>query len=258
MSYFPPGDLPLLGWAQQDRTLADVLSDSEPDVVREVWRSIAVCLVGYGAADKPKGRRKAYQAIVGPGESAGMLRDMLTMSGCGLVGGCCFRCAGVRDPMLEPPYRIGWAIDRLRLIGVRSGAYTTPEPGRAPGIGDLAYVGHPKPPKPRAPTPEQLELWQRAVNQWLVLYGGEAHVFMVVSNDGNQVASVGGGQVDAAGAQCIKQTSRRVEWRGPSGTRLWIGGRRCSWFLDCTKLPYTAPWVLPVPGPGWPFGVDPD
>jgi len=58
--------------------------------------------------------------------------------------------------------------------------------------------------------------------------------------------SVDGGQVKD-GSQCIKRCERDVLWKG---AELWIGGRRCSWFIDCTRLEYAAPWVLPVPGPG--------
>ncbi len=228
----------------QERTLAELKHD-DAEAVREAWRSIAVCLVGYGAADEPKGRRVAYQDIVGPGETTGMRRDMLRMSGCGLVAGCCWRCGGVRDGLLAPPYRLGWAIDRLRVLGLRAEACVTPTKQRTPGIGDTIYVGAPKPPKPKEPS--KLHAWELAVAAWRALYGGEAHVEVVTELGPKQLVVVAGGQTDKEGKQTIKRLERDIAWRGD---KLWIGGRRCSWFIDCTKLEYASPWTLPVPGPG--------
>jgi len=226
-------------WLEWDAHFTDSVSRN---YIRAAFRRIARGLVGFGARDKPKGRRIAYQAIVGPGESARMRQDMLRMSGCGLVGACVWRCSGVRDARLAPPYKIGSAISRLEALADDAGAKVRASLELRPGVGDLMLVGRAKPVRPRDPA--KLPQWQREVALWRDQWGGEAHVTIVAGVCKTSAITVNGGQRDATGQQCITE-SEDLPFFEKHG-RLWFGFRRVSWWVDCCRLPFAAQWYLPV------------
>lgn len=213
--------------------------------IRKTFAEIASGLVGFGAVDKPPGRRAAYQDTLGPGETGSMRQSMLTMYSCGLVGRAILRLAGVRHRRLAPPYRVGMAVSDLSVIGIEHGARRSGGPGDWPHLGDIACIGEAGPARPKQQTPEAMGAYQAARARWLADWGGEAHVFCVTERDESMYRSVDGGQQDEQlGGMCIEAKERSYSIRRD---RLWIGGRRLNFFLSCVALKFDpdAQWILP-------------
>lgn len=162
--------------------------DSQPsDLAQAIIQQAQKC-VGF-SADPAGGTRQAYLDLIAPGETAASQEQMSKMSGCGLVIGGFWRRAGIVDPSLDPPYKVGTAVNRLYEIARKNGAWIAYKSGQGmlPSPGDMVLVG----------------------NASMGGNGGIEHVFTVTSaTDEATIRSIDGGQVDSKGFQCITEKER--------------------------------------------------
>ena len=153
-----------------------------PDEIREAVCCAARTCVGLRADSQD------YLDFTAPGESADTQAEMAKMSGCGLTVAGIWRAAGLHDPKLDSPYKIGQGIARLYAIALAHGAWRPFKKGSYPQPGDMVLIGDNTP------------------------AGGYEHVYTIagVIEDGF-FDTIDGGQVDN-GLQCIK--AKRHKWAG--------------------------------------------
>ncbi len=140
---------------------------------RQVFQEAALAVEGLGGAPET---REAYLALIAPGESDAMQRDMLQMNGCALTVRGVWRDLGVNHAILNRPYRIGMAVADVAQIAKDANAWRrTGEPL----IGDVFLI-------------DNLE-----------------HVGIVIDRpNASSIISIDGGQRDAFGNQLIRRRSR--------------------------------------------------
>ncbi len=176
---------------------------------REIFAENALSAEGLGGAFET---REAYLALIGPGESDAMLRDMLLMNGCALTVRGLWRQAGVNHSILNRPYKVGMAVADVVQIAKDSDAWRT---SGEPLVGDVFLI-------------DNLE-----------------HVGTVVERpNASQVVSVDGGQRDAAGSQLIRKRSRVLTdgiMFGNDGVNDGVA-RRLIGYCDCVAL--AAAWGI--------------
>ncbi len=201
---------------------------------RRSFVELADAMCGVGAAPD---RREEYLALVAPDEPPAMREAMTTaivgggrgMSGCALVVRGLWRRAGVVHPRLAAPYVIGRAVQDVYAIAKEAGALRGASSLLAapPLPGDVFCVD----------APEHVGIVVEVTDVDQVRGGGAI-------GGGVQIASVDGGQRDAAGWQLVRRRERRFR-RGagalvttsparpglPTGTR-----RTLLWGVDCWRV----------------------
>jgi hypothetical protein len=103
----------------------------------------ALSLDGVSADPDDPYTRAEYELAIARGETDQRASEMTRMSGCALIAAAVLRAAGVRCPLLEPPYRTGTAISRLNQMGIDAGAWVKTR-GFMPFPGDVVLVGPPE------------------------------------------------------------------------------------------------------------------
>jgi hypothetical protein len=170
---------------------------------RSQFAQNALDVEGLGGAPET---RDDYLALIAPGESEAMRRDMLQMNGCALVVRGLWRQMGINHNLLNRPYRIGMAVADVVQIAKDSGAWRT---SGEPLVGDVFLI-------------DNLE-----------------HVGTVVERpNGSAVISVDGGQRDNFGNQLIRKRSRVLVdgvMFGNDGVNDGVA-RRLIGYCDCVAL----------------------
>ncbi len=180
--------------------------------------AVAPTVVALDADPADPDQRRAYIELIAPGERPSVAAEMANLSGCGLVVAGLWRAAGVEDPQLNAPYRIGSALSRLISIANSVGAWVPFAAGSFPDPGDMILVGD---------------------NDT----GDVEHVFTVTAitvdeQGAAQIRSVDGGQRDAKGFETILALSR--SWRGSIDTVTGHASRRIVGWIDTSLLPSTS------------------
>lgn len=67
-------------------------------------------------------QRALYELVIAPGETDERAEEMARMSSCTLVVRGLWRRLGVKHPRLEPPYKLGRAVEDVAEIALESGA----------------------------------------------------------------------------------------------------------------------------------------
>jgi len=202
--------------------------------VRGAVAAYAASIAGTSACSK----RLEYMSIIAPGETPSTQGEMCTMSSCGLTVAGIWRACGYRGPALNAPYQIGSALSRLIDIGQDTGAYIPYSAGVSPKPGDM------------------------------VLLGGEAHVYTVVSvsseADGTTlIHSVDGGYPSGGtgpGSDCNAIAATQHRWRDGQDTDPYLT-RPILAVIDVTQV--ITPFRMPLAGfvqaaPPGSRGVDSD
>jgi hypothetical protein len=182
----------------------------------------APSVVGLDADPADPDQRRAYLDLIAPGESAGVAAEMATLSGCGLVVAGLWRAAGVKDALLDAPYRIGTAVSRLTSIASHVNAWVSFAAGHFPEPGDMVLVG------------------ESGVVDGVVV--DTEHVFTVTAitfddQGAAQIDSVDGGQQDAKRFETILARSR--SWKGSFDTVAGHSPRRIQGWINASLLPAT-------------------
>jgi hypothetical protein len=152
-------------------------------------------LVSLRAWDGCNAAEQRYEALICcDADSRAMREQMKRMSGCALCVRGWLRLAGLSDPILEAPYRVGRAVADVFRLGAAHGRILR---GTAVEPGDIVCVGGGK------------------------TLGGTEHVFVVLESDGRMCTSVDGGQL-VRGRQGIRVVARPM-----AGD--WIGSRKLAW-----------------------------
>jgi hypothetical protein len=183
---------------------------------------------GFGVDDRPAGRRAAYGDLLAWGESAAMrdslLQKTLANSSCGLVIRSAWRLLGVRDPLLDPPYKPGSVITNLVAYARQCGAFNDAKTVDSVQRGDVI----------------------------LIVEGNRQHIFTVIERDGDTVTSLDGGQaapqgsgLDDGGCNSARKRVRTFA----ADHRSFAGDTRAVWcWIDVEKLRFSAPIIQPVRG----------
>lgn len=180
--------------------------DDEDDTARLACIMVAMAMTGATGEE--------YLGIVGPGESHQMRRDMLAMSGCGLVGRGYLRQLGFVHPKLQPPYRIGNAFDDVHNMAYNAGCLCT-LPVDPSALGSIIAMGR----------------------------GLNTHMAILVStvyqspNGTPMVWTIDGGQTDVRGNQTILYRQRAIT-AGKTRIRA-LDGRDLLWSVDPLRLQRT-------------------
>jgi len=183
--------------------------------IRAQILAAAPTVVGLDADRADPDRRQRYLDLIAPGETPIVAADLATRAGCGLVVAGLWRAAGVEDPQLDAPYRIGSALTRLKSIADSVGAWIPFAAGSFPDPGDMVLV--------RDTGAVDVE-----------------HVFTVTAitvdeQGAAQIQSVDGGQRDAKGFETILALSR--SWRGSIDTVTGHASRLIVGWIDTSLLP---------------------
>lgn len=176
---------------------------------RSIFVENALSVEGLGGAPE---HQADYLALIAPGETEAMQRDMLQMNGCALTVRGLWRMAGVNHPILQRPYRIGMAVSDVVQIGKDAGAWRTtgqPLPGDVFLIDNLEHVGT-----------------------------------VVERPTETEIASIDGGQRDSFGHQLIRHRTRVFvdgALFGNDGVNDGVR-RNLIGYIDCTAL--AAKWGI--------------
>lgn len=182
------------------------MSSSVSSFFRSTILEIATASVGLSAPHDD------YRALIADGESPAMADSMQDMSGCALVLRGIFRLAGVTDPRVLAPYKIGEAVADVvglcRDAGASMHGASTPPP--ANGDHELVYPA---------------DLPRRLFAAGNVLYlSGPEHMCLVLEATPTgfgpswHVTTIDGGQRDEAGRETVAKRTRT--W---TPTKLGIG-----------------------------------
>lgn len=173
-------------------TIATDSSDSGLTLIRERVCKLARASVGLGAYRKLDLQGNmgepgdGYRTLIADGETVSMARSMTNMSGCALVVRGIWRLAGLVDPRLSAPYRVGSAIATIVAMAHEAGASRRPGGplhSETPTEGDVLYLTTP----------------QEHVCTFMGCYS---------DSSGEVWITIDGGQRDGAGGELVKRCSR--------------------------------------------------
>jgi len=171
--------------------------------IRQAVTAYAVSIAGTSeASDKAK-----YVCIIAPGETISKQQGMAKESSCGLTIAGIWRACGYYGRSLNAPYEIGSAFARLENIGYETRAYHPYAPGLLPKPGDM------------------------------VLLGGEAHVYTVISvaaqPDGTVVIQSVDGGIGSGGTGIAKSNHT---WRDGYDADPYVPPRPIQGIIDVTGV----------------------
>lgn len=209
---------------------------TDPQRFRERVVEMVSLFNGFGHDDRPYGRRAAYGDIIAWGEEpsmrAALLEKTLGNSSCGLIIRSLWRLLGARDPLLDPPYKLGTVISNLRTFAINNGAY---HPVRRredfnPQPGDVILLTKEEA-DPSSPTGKRYR----------------QHIFTLLRREGDVFVSLDGGQSAPPGTSLDDGSCNGIRKRRRTLSRSGLFFERddrpiVAW-IDVTRLPFTAPII---------------